>query len=161
MSENSISVQSVPEQLLAMGHSGIKTAISNLIVIDFCKLHLVHNKIYSFLHLFNISPTYKLTYSGTKSVPSSWTPVTSGLEVVIDTGSRLNARHRYNTRHSIERSEMSYFFEKPKARIVPSTAIVFDCWRTLFLGIKFSLSMKKNRDLYLDFSNCLNEVSNN
>ncbi len=29
------------------------------------------------------------------------------------------------------------FFEKPKAKIVPSTAIVFDGWRTWFQGIEF------------------------
>jgi hypothetical protein len=39
--------------------------------------------------------------------------------------SRSNARHRSNTRPLIERSERSYFFEKPKAKIVPSTAIFF------------------------------------
>ncbi len=51
--------------------------------------------------------------------------------------SRSNARQRSNTRHSIERSEISYFFEKPKANIVPYTAIVFDRWWTRFLGIQF------------------------
>jgi hypothetical protein len=51
--------------------------------------------------------------------------------------SRSNARHRSNTRHSIERSEISYFFKKPKEKIVPSTVIVFDRWRTRFLGIEF------------------------
>jgi len=34
-----------------------------------------------------------------------------------------NARHRSNTRHTNKRSERSYFFKKPKAKIVPSTAI--------------------------------------
>jgi hypothetical protein len=37
--------------------------------------------------------------------------------------SRSNARHRSNTQPTIERSERSYFFEKSKAKIVPSTVI--------------------------------------
>jgi hypothetical protein len=40
--------------------------------------------------------------------------------------SRSNARHRSNARPSIERSERSYFSEKPKAKIMPSTMIVDD-----------------------------------
>jgi hypothetical protein len=57
-----------------------------------------------------------LTAYGSKCTP----------EVGIDTGKSLNARHRSNTRHLIESSEISYFFEKLTAKIVPSTAIVFD-----------------------------------
>ncbi len=60
-------------------------------------------------------------------------------EVGIDTDKsrRSNARHWSNTQHSIERSERSYFFEKPKAKILPSIAIFVDRWRYWFLGIKF------------------------
>ncbi len=58
--------------------------------------------------------------------------------------SRLNFRHRSNTRPLIERSERSYFFEKPKAKIVPSHAIFVDRRRSLFLGIKFFTFNEKN-----------------
>jgi hypothetical protein len=40
--------------------------------------------------------------------------------------STLANRSRSNTRPEVGRSEKSYFFEKPKAKIVPSTAIVVD-----------------------------------
>ncbi len=84
--------------------------------------------------------------------------------------SRTNARHRSSTRHSIERSEISYFFEKLKAKIVASTAIVFDRWRTRFLGIKFFTFNEKKietytsifRILYIIFNfvkNCLHVCS--
>ncbi len=62
--------------------------------------------------------------------------------------SQSNARHRSYTRHSIERSEISYFFEKLKAKIVPSTPIVFNRWRTRFLGIKFFTFNEKKIETY-------------
>ncbi len=58
--------------------------------------------------------------------------------------SRLNARHWSKTRHSNERSERSYFFEKPKAKVLPSAVIFVDCWRSRFLGIKFFTFNEKN-----------------
>jgi hypothetical protein len=48
-------------------------------------------------------------------------------EVGIDTCKSVEARHRSNIRHSIKRSERSYFLENSKAMIVPPTAIFFDC----------------------------------
>ncbi len=67
--------------------------------------------------------------------------------------SQSNAQHLANTRPSIERSDRSYFFEKPKAKIVPSTAIFSDGWRSRSLGIDFyTFNEKKHRVLYLDFS---------
>ncbi len=44
--------------------------------------------------------------------------------------SQSNARHPSNTQPSIERSERSYFFEKSKSKLMPSTAIVVDCCRS-------------------------------
>ncbi len=58
--------------------------------------------------------------------------------------SRSNARHRSNTRHSIKRSERSYFFEKLKAKILPSTTIFVDRWQSRFLGIEFFTFNEKN-----------------
>ncbi len=58
--------------------------------------------------------------------------------------SRSNARHRSNTRPAVERSERSYFFEKPKAKIVPSTAIFVDRWWSQSLGIDFYTFNEKN-----------------
>jgi hypothetical protein len=52
---------------------------------------------------------------------------------------RSNARHRSNTWPSIERSERLYFFEKLKAKTVPSTTIVVDP----DVGGTFILSMLK------------------
>ncbi len=61
--------------------------------------------------------------------------------------------HRSNTRPSIKRSGRSYFFEKLKAKIVPSTTIFVDCWRSRSLGINFyTFNEKKHRALYLNFS---------
>ncbi len=66
---------------------------------------------------------------------------------------RLNVRHRSNPRPSIEKSERSYFFKKPKAKIVPSTVIFIDHWQSRSLGIDFyTFNEKKHRALYLDFS---------
>jgi hypothetical protein len=66
--------------------------------------------------------------------------------------SRLNARHRFNTGPLIERSERSYFFENPKSKIVPSTAIFVNRCPSQWLGIDFNtLSVKKHRTLYLTF----------
>jgi hypothetical protein len=45
---------------------------------------------------------------------------------------------------SIERSERTYFFEKPKGKIMPSSAIFVDRWRSRSLGIDFyTFSEKK------------------
>jgi hypothetical protein len=55
--------------------------------------------------------------------------------------SRSNARHQSNSRPSIETSKRSYFFEHPKGKIVPSTAIFVDRCRSRSLGI---VSMCKN-----------------
>ncbi len=49
------------------------------------------------------------------------------------------------------------FFKKPKAKIVPSTAIVFDSWRTRFLGIEFfTFNEKKSRHIpwFFEMSKC-------
>ncbi len=67
--------------------------------------------------------------------------------------SMSNARHRSNTPPSVERSERSYFFGKPKAKIVPFSLIVVNCCRSRYLGINFyTFNVKKHRPLYLDFS---------
>ncbi len=63
--------------------------------------------------------------------------------------SRSNARHRSKTRPSIERSERLYFFEKPMAKIVPSSAIVVDLCRSRFLGINFYTFNVKKHCAYL------------
>jgi hypothetical protein len=51
---------------------------------------------------------------------------TPGSEVGIDTDKSVECLTPTNTRPLIERSERSYFFEKPKAKIVPSTSIFVD-----------------------------------
>ncbi len=48
-----------------------------------------------------------------------------------------NQNWRSKTRPSMERCERLYFFDKPKAKIVPSTAIFVDCCRSQCLGINF------------------------
>ncbi len=48
-----------------------------------------------------------------------------------------NAWHRSNTRPLIKRSERLYFFETPKAKIIPSTTIVVDRCQSQCLEIDF------------------------
>ncbi len=62
----------------------------------------------------------------------------------------------------MERTEKSDFFEKPKAKILPSTTIFVDGWWSRFLGIKFfTFNENKHGALYLNFSKGLSEVSYN
>jgi hypothetical protein len=66
--------------------------------------------------------SYQVSWWAGRGEEGSWSPGRQRWALTL--ASRSNARHRSKTRPSIERSERSYFFEKPKAKIVPSTAIV-------------------------------------
>ncbi len=63
--------------------------------------------------------------------------------------SRTNDRHQSKPWPLMERSEISYFFENPKAKIVPSTAIVVNRCRSRCLGIIFcTFNVKKHCAFY-------------
>ncbi len=68
-------------------------------------------------------------------------------EVGIDTGKSVECPTP-KTWPSIKRSERSYFFDKPKAKIVPSTAIVVDRCQSRCLGIDFYTFNVKKRCAY-------------
>jgi hypothetical protein len=74
----------------------------------------IHSKLVFSTQLVNCCPHGRRNYS---CVLQRWASTLA---------SQLNARHRSKTWPSIERSERSYFFLKPKAKNVPSTGIVVD-----------------------------------
>ncbi len=67
------------------------------------------------------------------------------LAIFLSQNAEMSPEVGIDTDLTFDRKEWkTYFFDKPKAKILPSTAIFVDCWRSRFLGIKFFTFNEKN-----------------